>query len=53
MRATRPFAAGGASMRWGRTDAAAEVYYAPGSLVTVRVRADVLVRAPRNGRRVE
>ena len=44
MRATRPFAAGGATWRSSRADAGAELYYAPGSLLTVRLRADVLLR---------
>ncbi len=46
MRATRPFLAAGLARR-GRVEAAAEVYYAPGSLVTVRVRTDLLVRRGR------
>jgi hypothetical protein len=44
-RTTRPYFAGGATWRAGRTAAGAELYYAPGSLVTVRARFDVLLRA--------
>jgi hypothetical protein len=43
MRTTRPFVAGGAAWRRGRMGTAAELYYAPGSLITGRVRVDVRV----------
>ena len=43
MRTTRPFVAGGAAWRRGRVATAAELYYAPGSLVTGRVRVDLEV----------
>lgn len=47
MTVTRPFVAGGAVWRASRADAAAEIYYAPGSFVTVRVRVDVLLSSGR------
>ena len=46
MRATRPFLAAGVTVR-GRVETGAEVYYAPGSLLTLRVRTDLLVRRGR------
>ena len=45
MRSVRPFLSGGAAWRAGRASAGAEVYYAPGSLLTARVRIDMLVRS--------
>jgi hypothetical protein len=51
MRATRPFLAAGATWHSGRADAGAEVHYAPGSLLTARVRLDLLVRPGRGASR--
>ena len=47
MRAVRPIVAGGATWGAGRMSAGAEVYYAPGSLVTARVRFDVVLNPQR------
>ena len=52
MTATRPFVAGGAVWRASRADAGAEVFYAPGSLVTVRFRLDILLGSGRGAARV-
>jgi hypothetical protein len=50
MRSVRPFMSSGVAWRAGRAAAGAEVYYAPGSLLTARVRMDVVVRAARGPR---
>lgn len=43
MRATRPFVAAGIAWRSVRGEAGGEIHYAPGSLVTARLRFDVLL----------
>jgi hypothetical protein len=48
MRTVRPYFAGGVTRR-GRIDSGAEVYYAPGSLVTARVRFDVSILSGSEG----
>jgi hypothetical protein len=50
MRSTRPFFVAGATWNGsGRTSAGGELYYAPGSLVTVRVRVDLDVHRGTGG----
>ncbi len=45
MRSVRPVLTAGATWRAGRAAAGAEAYYAPGSLLTMRVRMEMIVRA--------
>ena len=47
MRSVRPFLTGGATWRTGRAAAGGEVYYAPGSLITARIRMDFTIRSRR------
>jgi hypothetical protein len=49
MRATRPFLAAGAAWRSGLGELGGEVHYAPGSLITVRLRLDVELHAGARG----
>ena len=45
MRSVRPYLSGGATWRARRASAGAELHYAPGSLLTARIRGDVAVRS--------
>ena len=47
MRSVRPFLTGGATWRTGRATAGGDVYFAPGSLITARIRIDFTIRSPR------